>query len=307
MLILQAKLNKSNRMRQQILLAILLLVSITLCSFHANAPIIQPKQQKEKPLKILSWNIYMLPYTIFWRSKKTNRAKLIAKELLERDYDIIVFQEAFKRRPRRKLRKLLKKKYPYMYGPANKKFFSISTNSGIWVLSNRPLILKGMIDFDACEGIDCMARKGAMMLEGEHNGHLFQIVGTHTQGGPQIINRHQFHMIYDSLLEPFQKKGVPQIICGDMNCSFSKKKDYKAMMRIFDAENTKLSGKRRHSNWEKSAIIDYILLRRNGAEIQATRKEILRIGKKWETKIKKRTKQSLGLSDHYPIEMEIQF
>ncbi len=259
-------------------------------------------------LKVLSWNIYMLPYFIFRRSRKIQRARQIANEINKMDYDIIVFQEAFKRRPRRVLKRKLADKFPYQYGPANKKFISLKTNSGLVVVSNRPLLEKGSVQYDACNSWDCFARKGAVMFEGEHQGHAFQIVGTHTNGNPKEINRHQFHMLYDGLLAPHYKEGVPQIIVGDMNCSYSKKEDYEAMLRLLKAEDTPLTGERRYSNWEQSSIIDYILLRRNGSSIQQVSKSITLLGPDWNPKgVKNRNLGGIGLSDHYPVEIEVKF
>ena len=110
-----------------------------------------------------------------FKTKKGKRCKGIVEELGKRDYNIIVFQEAFKMRSRRKIYKGLKAKYPYHYGPANRKF-SWRTNSGIWVLSDRPLSVKGEVEFTECANDGCLARKGGLMVEGEHNGHIFQIV-----------------------------------------------------------------------------------------------------------------------------------
>ncbi len=248
----------------------------------------------------------MLPHVIYQKSKKAKRARSIVEELLRRDDDIIVFQEAFKRKIRRILRHGLSEKFAYEYGPANRKWLSLKTNSGIWVLSNQPLTQKGTVKFDQCDSWDCYARKGAILLEGKHQGHKFQIVGTHTNGNPAPINRHQFQMIYDGLLKPFQEDGVPQIIAGDMNCSASNPTDYQDMLRILDAEDTPLHGQRRHSNWQQTTIIDYILLRRNGAAIQQLHKEITLIGKDWDPTVENRNtgKNGLGLSDHFPLEVE---
>src|SRR5687768_14558396 len=48
----------------------------------------------EKNLKILSWNIYMLPKIVVQKHKR-NRAYAIVEELKKSDFDIIIFQEAF--------------------------------------------------------------------------------------------------------------------------------------------------------------------------------------------------------------------
>src|SRR5579864_2829265 len=76
----------------------------------------------DQPLRILSYNIKMLPRFI----KRTHhfpitRARIIPEFLAEENPDIIVFQEAFDPKADRILRTSLKQVYPYMIGPVNKK------------------------------------------------------------------------------------------------------------------------------------------------------------------------------------------
>lgn len=51
-------------------------------------------------LKILTWNIYMLPYGSVI-NRNHHRAKIIADKIKHCVYDIIVFQEAFDHRSRK--------------------------------------------------------------------------------------------------------------------------------------------------------------------------------------------------------------
>ena len=69
---------------KQILTILSLLVAIS--AYNQNI--------QESSLKILSWNIYMLPQ-IVPRIGRLNRAESIAEQLNNSDFDIIVFQEAF--------------------------------------------------------------------------------------------------------------------------------------------------------------------------------------------------------------------
>ncbi len=256
-------------------------------------------------LKILSWNIHMLPYCVYYKTQKNKRSKGIVEELGKRDYNILVFQEAFKMRSRRKVYKGLKEKYPYRYGPANRKFFSIKTNSGIWVLSDRPLSIKGEVTFTECANDGCLARKGGLMVEGEHNGHIFQIVGTHTNGNPQEVNRHQFRQLYDELLKPHQDSATVQIICSDMNCQRQKPEDYEAMMRLLHVTQQPHFNCREDtaSTNEIEHTVDYIFVRDNGANINIMRTATIRIGPSWKSGNPKRYGTTVGLSDHYAVEM----
>ena len=59
-----------------------------------------------KPLRILSWNIYMLPKFVQNTGKRI-RAQVIAEELKASEYQVLVFQEAFLSAARRIIRKHL--------------------------------------------------------------------------------------------------------------------------------------------------------------------------------------------------------
>ena len=77
------------------------------------------QQIKFFELKILSWNIYMLPYLSLFNNN-FQRAKVIADKLNVSDYHVIVFQEAFSSKCRRILAENMSQSYPYQYGQANK-------------------------------------------------------------------------------------------------------------------------------------------------------------------------------------------
>jgi len=152
------------------------------------------------------------------------------------------------------------------------------------VFSNRPLIYKRTVKFDVATSWDNkMARKGAMLLEGEFNGNLFQIINTHTQGKPSIINNHQFHQIYDGLIAPFERKSIPQIICGDLNCASTKPDDYSQMLRILHIDNPQSLYDDRYKT--KGGLlgrtIDYILVRPNDSDMRIIRTSKILLGRDW--------------------------
>src|SRR5258707_6150224 len=104
----------------------------------------QPQPDRERPplkkIKILSWNIYMLPHLVASHSNKKERAEVIGEMLAACDYDVIFFQEAFHPLARNKIFAYLKDKFPYQAGPANKKLLSLETNSGLWIFSRYPIV-----------------------------------------------------------------------------------------------------------------------------------------------------------------------
>lgn len=261
-------------------------------------------------LRVLSWNIYMLPKFAKITGKR-QRAALIAAKLHAAQYDVLVFQEAFLEDARRIIWAGLKDQFPYQYGPANERF-SIKTNSGIWVLSKLQLTVLEEIDFGECEGFDdCFARKGALLLEGKSRrwSEPFQILGTHLQaGGPHSIRQSQMDEMRN-LLDRHRRAGVPQIICGDMNTAQSDTAHYADMLRRLAAEDGPLDirltftdrcypNDLHHDGVRDFRIIDYVFLRPNGHRSVAAERRMYNFQSQW-------SPQHKDLSDHFPIGAEI--
>tara|TARA_B110000467_G_C18330658_1_gene492828 strand:- start:2511 stop:3389 length:879 start_codon:yes stop_codon:yes gene_type:complete len=289
------------------LLSIALLFGLLLASPQAHA---QDSTQQE--LKILSWNIKMLPFSFIKKRNHHTRARKIAKELNKREYDIIVFQEAFRISSRKILKNKLRKKYPYIYGPARHWWNPTKTNSGIWVLSKTPLEELETIAFEDCEGTDCLARKGALLLEGNWKGNAFQVLGTHLDaGGPDKIRRNQFRELANKLLTKHQKEKVPQFICGDMNTAQSDRL-YQEMLSILQAEDIELSENSdisftSYNAKKQGKVIDYILLKKNKLKFSNLARSIRTIGEKWDLKNPVMVDTHGGLSDHLAVELIAEF
>ncbi len=262
-------------------------------------------------LKILSWNIYMLPYLGMVNGNE-NRAKAIAEKLIDSDYQIIVFQEAFTKKSRRVLSRRLKGAYPYQYGPANKgKLLSLMTNSGLWVVSKIPLTELGQIRFSLSRGFDMIARKGAVLFEGDFQGRSFQILATHLQAeGEPVLRRKQCHEIKDKLLNRYFRAETPQFICGDFNIDMHDNDNYNAMLTTLEAQNGDISGDIKFTYDEvdntlvskspgRKRVIDYILVRNE--------KWVDRIERKINTFYEKIGQSYTNLSDHYAMEATINF
>jgi endonuclease/exonuclease/phosphatase family metal-dependent hydrolase len=261
-----------------------------------------------QPLRVLSWNIYMLPKFAKITGKR-QRAHVIAAQMQPSDFDILVFQESFLGDARRIIGKALRDSFPHQYGPANRKF-SIKTNSGIWVLSKLPLKVLEEIDFVECAGFDdCFARKGALLLAGEFNEKPFQILGTHLQaGGPDAIRKSQFAEMR-SLLNRHKQAEVPQIIAGDMNTGHTDTASYREMLSILEAEDGPLSVKLPtvqggypndlHSDGVRSfRVIDFVFYRANGSPANKIEREMPHFQAPWSRKHK-------DLSDHFPVAFSV--
>lgn len=267
-------------------------------------------KKTECKLKILTWNIYMLPHCS-WLKGNCNRAAEIAEKLKSSDYDIIVFEEAFDFRARRILQKQLMGSFPFMYGPANLSFFSLKTSSGIWVVSKIPLKKIREIEYHNRYGIDAMARKGAVMFQGEWKGNDFQLIGTHLQAdSPDQVRREQCGEIYRTLLKKYSRHNVPQFVCGDFNIEMQDSTNYQFMLKTLDAENGNMDGDI-HTSFDeidntlaqkphgKKWLIDYILVR-NSQLIQNIHRKVSIFHGQHQNK-------ATDLSDHYAIEATIDF
>jgi sphingomyelin phosphodiesterase len=293
---------------------ILILFMIVIAVNQANTCESAPKNahlvSKQRELKILTWNIYMLPFCSELHGN-CKRAEIIAHRLAGYNNDIIVFEEAFDRRARKILRSQLKMDYPFMYGPANDNGFSFKTNSGIWILSKIPLRQLEQIEFRNRFGIDAFARKGAVLFEGDWQGQSFQLLGTHLQANsPDSVRIGQCREIADKLLRKYTKPEVPQIVCGDFNIEFEDKVNYGNMLTLLDAENGNLLGTQQISYDEidnklaqkvngRKSLIDYILLRNSKAIRNIVRQVFV---------LKEQTSDKISdLSDHYGIEAFVHF
>ena len=175
-----------------------------------------------KDLRILSWNIFMLPYLSLFNNN-ASRAHEITEQLAKSDYQIVVFQEAFSLKIRQILKKKLIEKYPFQYGPVNKNHTPFRTNSGLMIMSKIPLRVIDQIQFANPKGFDAVAKKGAVLLEGEYNGSKFQLVTTHLQAdNDNNIRVSQCLDIKNKLLNPYFSSDKTQLICGDFNPLCSK-------------------------------------------------------------------------------------
>jgi endonuclease/exonuclease/phosphatase family metal-dependent hydrolase len=263
-----------------------------------------------KKIKLLSWNIYMLPYLVASGTDKKERAKAIGNVLQSSDYDVVFFQEAFHPAARKKILSLLAKQFPYHVGPANQKVFSLKANSGLWVFSRYPIIKSRSIAYRNRYGVDALSRKGALLVELDVNGQHIQVAGTHLQNcGAAWVKQLQCVEFFERLLNPMAVEGVPQIICGDFNIDrYTNQKGYNAMLQALDANDMndtkeytydRINNDLRNEKGPGRDLIDYILVRNNGGTAEAKHR-VVRLKGVYNFKLS-------DLSDHYSLQAEIDF
>jgi hypothetical protein len=258
-----------------------------------------------KPLKILTWNVWMMPSWLRESPKNSPRAAAISAELLARDFDIICMEKAFDRGARDVFRARLGARYPHQYGPLNSSGSPFKINGGVWVLSSVPLAVVHEIQFRDSNFIEGFSRKGAMLLRGSWEGKPFQLIGTHLQGeeGPgyenQPIRDRQIAQIATDLVARFADPGVPLFICGDFGTERRDRKDpfaespsYTRMLATFHAvngeeERVTLDDRRVHNDLAtddtgRVAELDYILLRAAGLPLQGTWQQVVMRHQGWD-------------------------
>jgi len=257
-------------------------------------------------LTILTWNIYMRPRQVFW-NQQVKRAKGIVEVLKNENIDVIVFQEAFDPKARRKLKKELSEMYPHQFGPGNRGMVRI--NSGIWVLSKYPLLQTKQMVYSDCGREDCIAKKSAMFSEIDFNGKKVHIIGTHLQAisGEKYdnIRANQMKMMAE-LGNEFFNESIPQIFTGDMNTATEDTAKYRNMLRILNAKDGMPQGNIQHSlrgqendisrkpvNYGPK-LIDFVFLKPNKSSAKVISREVMRY--RYEMK-----KGRSDLSDHYAV------
>jgi endonuclease/exonuclease/phosphatase family metal-dependent hydrolase len=244
-------------------------------------------------VKLLTWNIWMMPVWTFQSPSNKSRAAAIADVLSRQDVDIICLEKAFDSGARKVIAQRLRAQYPYIFGPANNGFFSIRINSGVWVLSRIPLTGYHAIKFKKSPNlVEWFSRKGAMSLTGTVDGKTFVLIATHLAGeetpyftvSHQKVRDAQVQQIVDELLRPLPAVGVPVLIAGDLatprytqGASSEQTQAYMDTLRRLEARNgpeyrITLDDDQKvntlaENNTGRTDELDYILLRDNGATI----------------------------------------
>lgn len=172
-------------------------------------------------IKILSWNVYMLPTPIKWSLQK-ERTQAITEQLIKTNHDLIFFQEAFTQDFREFLSKKLNQKYPFTYYLDSNGDVLNLFGSGLFLMSRHPFKLLDHVYFDECSGFDCFSSKGAFLVEIIiPPNKTLQLSNTHLQAGQnsENIRAHQLKQI-KSMFVKNNKKNYPQLLVGDLNINF---------------------------------------------------------------------------------------
>jgi hypothetical protein len=154
-------------------------------------------------LSVLSYNVQFLPFDWAEGNSNPQRAGLIGRSPILKNYDVIVFEEAFDDRARDILGDVLAPEYPYQTSVLDGDHWGPQfTNGGVFIVSRWPFVpistapnhLRESLDFvyTACSGWgfhgplddpDCLSNKGVKYARVDKLGRIHHIYGTHTDAG----------------------------------------------------------------------------------------------------------------------------
>jgi exonuclease III len=269
-----------------------------------DAALAAPPSGAQGELRILSWNIKMLPrFLAHIKHHPVRRARVIPEVLLKDSIDVICFQEAFDGKCNRILHKKLSRQFPYKTGPANNQSGKLS--SGVSMYSRYPMKWVGERAFATCEKEDCFAMKGGLLSEVNKDGMVFRILGTHCEaGGDPALKISQYHELAE-LAARYGSDTVPLFYVGDFNTRKTDPLLYPELLRVLKAEDRELSGELQctsdnkycdmgHRKSGSQKVIDYILEGRGVNPWRSSQREVRRYQARWH-------KSHLDLSDHYAV------
>ncbi len=263
-----------------------------------------PPSGAQGELRILSWNIKMLPRALaHLKHHPVRRARVIPELLLGDSIDVIWFQEAFDGRCNRILRKKLSPHFPYQTGPANSKSGKLS--SGVSMFSRYPMKLVGERAFATCEKEDCFALKGGLLSEVNKDGMAFRILGTHCEaGGDKALKISQYHELAE-LAGRYGTDSLPIFYVGDFNTRKTDTVLYPTLLKVLNASDRELRGELQCTSDNKNCdmgytksgsqkVIDYIFEGNAVNPWRSSYREVRRYQSRWH-------KAHLDLSDHYAV------
>lgn len=256
-------------------------------------------------ISVMSWNVFLRPAIL--KDGQMSRVDSISDYLKHSNHDILVLQEVFHRKARKKLISELKNTYPHATTRGPSSFWGVS--SGVLILSKFPIEKTSFQEFRKAKGSDALAKKGVMRANVRIGNELVQVYGTHLQAGGGE-KRHKIRQKQLNLIRRFvehEEDSAIQIVAGDFNIQ-GYSAAFDSVAHKLEVELPKLSGERKHTAnfgdqdlFETSGNakwIDFIFLRRHRkstvieTEIEEPRMQV-------ETDFKR-------LSDHNPIISKIE-
>lgn len=200
-------------------------------------------------VKILSWNVFMIPRPIRF-SYQSERTNFIIHELKNESFDIVFLQEAFSKGFRNKIKSSFKTMYPYQSYLGRRKRSLTVYGPGLYVLSKYPIVTRKYAYFSNCADADCFSSKGVELITVNHpSGKKIQFANTHMQSGGKRsqIRFKQLNQI-KRLLNTYAVQGIGQVLVGDLNIDALSGNDYSKALALLNMKSHPLEGELPYTN-----------------------------------------------------------
>ena len=266
--------------------------------------ILAVKARDNDTIKIVSWNINMVPkrlsiLTKSARKKQKDRAPRIIQYLNNSNFDIIILQELFDKSITKRFREDLNINYPYILSPI-KEGFNLKMTSGVMILSKYPYTLISHEIFNVSKKKDNTAQKACSLIKVNINGKKILLGGTHLDSRNEESRILQSKLTKEKIINPFINDTIPMFLAGDFNVN-KNSVSYDSLVKLFALETYPLNDDKPYTfdelnSWNEKgykAWIDFIFYQ-NSKKIEVLDQYILR-----PVMMYKKTK--MDLSDHYQI------
>ncbi|MGQ5525443.1 sphingomyelin phosphodiesterase [Chitinimonas sp. PSY-7] len=189
-------------------------------------------QSASNEFKVLTWNIW----GVIGSKQICDRWTEIPANA--RNFDAVVFSEAFDNSCRDRLRAGLRADFPYQTQVVDKD--NIFEDGGVFIASRWPIAGERQMVYSQCTGTDCLANKGVMMVEIIKHGKAYHIAGTHTQAWNSDAQRAMRLSQLTSMRQFVDQQRPPAtdalFYAGDLNVDkYATPDDYQKMLALFDA------------------------------------------------------------------------
>ena len=169
--------------------------------------------------RVLTYNVFLrYPMWMFWDD---HDERVVHMPEHFRGYDAVVLQEAFSGEHREQILAAVKEEYPYQSQTLGEDEF-LSRNGGVVIFSRWPIALEKQIVFEACEGPDCLVKKGSIYVILDRNGNNIHLFGLHLQaekryGGTRLA---QVGILQEFIIEQHIPADEAVLIAGDFNINY---------------------------------------------------------------------------------------
>ncbi|BAZ51578.1 hypothetical protein NIES4103_42350 [Nostoc sp. NIES-4103] len=325
-----------NKLFKRVALATTLLTFLLLFlpPFSGNRALAQTNSYPND-FKLLTDNVYMLSTKLYPNWGQEQRAGLIAKSDYIKDYDVVIFQEAFENTASNKLLSGLRSEYPHqtpVLGRTKKGWDSTLGNysngllvedGGVAIVSRWPIKEKVQYVFKESCGADFYSNKGFVYVKLEKNQRFYHVIGTHTQAEDRVCGRGKPAEIRSSQFREINKfirdKNIPPneivFIGGDLNVNRNNSSEYRRMLASLEVDEPKdyagftatwdpTTNSIARYNYPNSPgeYLDYILISKNHAQPNFWYNQASDVhSPEWTVTSYGQTYKYNDYSDHYPV------